>query len=113
MEIGFIAMAITLVDVIVFLPLTMVGGIISNMLGQYSMVIVIATLMSLFVSFTLTPLLASRLGKIEHPTGKTLFGKTLQAFEKGQTKLPNSERKIVANELTSKRWILVVNLCVY
>ena len=105
-EIGFTAMAITLVDVIVFLPLTMVGGIISNMLGQYSMVIVIATLMSLFVSFTLTPLLASRLAKIEHPTGKTLFGKILQAFEKGLTKLTNSYGKMLASGLTKKRWIL-------
>ncbi|MHB1104750.1 MAG: efflux RND transporter permease subunit [Lutibacter sp.] len=105
-EIGFTAMAITFVDVIVFLPLTMVGGIISNMLGQYSMVIVIATLMSLFVSFTLTPLLASRLAKIEHPNSKTLFGKILQVFEKGLTKLTNSYGKILASGLTKKRWIL-------
>ena len=105
-EIGFTAMAITFVDVIVFLPLTMVGGIISNMLGQYSMVIVIATLMSLFVSFTLTPLLASRLAKVQHPNLNTFFGKILNAFEMWLTRLTNSYGRMLARGLTKKRWIL-------
>jgi HAE1 family hydrophobic/amphiphilic exporter-1 len=64
-EIGFTAIAITLVDVVVFLPLSMSGGLIGNILREFSLVVVFSTLMSLFVSFTLTPLLASRWGKIE------------------------------------------------
>ncbi len=60
-EIGFTAVAITLVDVVVFLPLALTNaGIISAILGQFSWVIVISTLISLSVSFTITPLLASR-----------------------------------------------------
>ena len=82
-EIGFTAVAITLVDVVVFLPLTFVGGIISNILSQFSVVIVLATLMSLFVSFTLTPLLASRMAKIEKLNPNKYFGKFLLWFEKG------------------------------
>ena len=82
-EIGFTALAITLVDVVVFLPLTFVGGMISNLLSQFSIVIVLATLMSLFVSFTLTPLLASRLAKAEKLNPKKYFGKFLLWFEKG------------------------------
>ncbi|MFM7022370.1 MAG: efflux RND transporter permease subunit [Flavobacteriales bacterium] len=82
-EIGFTAIAITLVDVVVFLPLTFVGGIISNILSQFSMVIVLSTLMSLFVSFTLTPLLASRLAKVEKLNPKRYFGRFLLWFEKG------------------------------
>lgn len=105
-EIGFTALAITLVDVIVFLPLTMVGGIISNMLGQYSMVIVVATLMSLFVSFTLTPLLASKWAKVEHPDTSSLFGKILTAFEGWVTRLTNLYGRILAKALTRKRWVL-------
>ncbi|MBI3239390.1 MAG: efflux RND transporter permease subunit, partial [Flavobacteriia bacterium] len=81
-EIGFTAMGITLVDVVVFLPLTMVGGLISNLLSQFSIVIVISTLMSLFVSFTLTPLLASRMAKVEKINPKLLTGKIVIAFEK-------------------------------
>lgn len=105
-EIGFTAVAITLVDVIVFLPLTMVGGIISNMLGQYSMVIVIATLMSLFVSFTLTPLLASRWAKVQHLDTKKIFGKILLAFENRLTRLTNFYGRMLAKALAKKRWVL-------
>ncbi|MDP2036639.1 MAG: efflux RND transporter permease subunit, partial [Ignavibacteria bacterium] len=70
-EIGFAALAITLVDVSVFLPLALVGGLVGNILRQFAVVVVISTLMSLFVSFTLTPLLASRFGKLERLTNAT------------------------------------------
>ncbi len=60
-EIGFTALAITFVDVVVFLPLAMTNaGVISAILTQFSWVIVISTLSSLMVSFTVTPLLSSR-----------------------------------------------------
>jgi HAE1 family hydrophobic/amphiphilic exporter-1 len=57
-EIGFTALSITLVDVVVFLPLSLAGGMIGAILREFSLVVVISTLMSLFVSFTITPLLA-------------------------------------------------------
>lgn len=81
-EIGFAALAITFVDVSVFLPLALVGGIVGNILRQFSIVIVISTLMSLFVSFTLTPLLASRFGKLERLTKATILGRFALWFEK-------------------------------
>lgn len=80
-EIGFAALAITFVDVSVFLPLALVGGIVGNILRQFSAVVVVSTLISLFVSFTLTPLLASRFGKLERLTKNTLLGKFAIWFE--------------------------------
>jgi HAE1 family hydrophobic/amphiphilic exporter-1 len=74
-EISFTAVAITLVDVVVFLPLSLVGGMIGNMLREFSLVIVFSTLMSLFVSFTVTPLLASRFGRIQQLTRETFMGR--------------------------------------
>lgn len=65
-EIGFTAVAITLVDVVVFLPLGFVGGMIGNIVKEYPLVVVLSTLMSLFVAFTLTPMLASRWAKLPH-----------------------------------------------
>ena len=62
-EIGFTALAITFVDVVVFTPVVFVQGTISDILQQFSIVVVISTLMSLFVCFTLTPWLASRFAK--------------------------------------------------
>ena len=81
-EIGFAALAITFVDVAVFLPLTLVGGIVGNILREFSAVVVISTLMSLFVSFTVTPLLASRFAQLERLTSRTLLGKFAIWFEK-------------------------------
>jgi len=80
-EIGFTAVAITFVDIVVFVPMSLVSGMVGNMLREFSLVIVFSTLMSLIVSFTLTPLLASRFSKVEHVTGKTIMGKFALAFE--------------------------------
>jgi HAE1 family hydrophobic/amphiphilic exporter-1 len=57
-EIGSAAIVITLVDVVVFLPLAFLPGITGRFLSEFGVVVVIATLTSLFVSFTVTPALA-------------------------------------------------------
>jgi HAE1 family hydrophobic/amphiphilic exporter-1 len=80
-EIGFAALAITLVDVAVFLPLSLVSGIVGNIMREFALVVVTSTLLSLVVSFTLTPLLASRFARIEQLSRNTLFGRIAIAFE--------------------------------
>jgi HAE1 family hydrophobic/amphiphilic exporter-1 len=82
MTIGFAALTITLVDVVVFLPLSLVSGLIGDIMRQFSLVVVISTLMSLFVSFTLTPMLASRFSRLEHLTKNTLMGRFALWFER-------------------------------
>jgi HAE1 family hydrophobic/amphiphilic exporter-1 len=57
-EIGNAAVVITLVDVVVFLPLVFVGGQVGKQLNEFAIVITVATLTSLFVSFTVTPTFA-------------------------------------------------------
>ncbi|MCU7491092.1 MAG: efflux RND transporter permease subunit [Ignavibacteria bacterium] len=80
-EIGFTAVAITMVDVVVFVPMALISGMIGNIIREFSLVVVFSTLMSLFVSFTITPLLASRFSKIERLTRGTLMGKIALGFE--------------------------------
>ncbi len=80
-EIGFTALSITLVDVVVFLPLSLISGIVGNILREFSIVMVLSTLVSLFVSFTLTPLLASRFSTVEKLTGKNVLEKFAIGFE--------------------------------
>jgi hydrophobic/amphiphilic exporter-1 (mainly G- bacteria), HAE1 family len=75
MEIGFTAISITLVDVVVFLPIILSQGLVADLLRQFSVVIVTSTLISLFVSFTLVPLLASRFAKLEQLKNSGLLGK--------------------------------------
>ncbi len=57
-EIGTAAVVITLVDVVIFLPVAFLGGPVGKQLSEFGIVVSVATLTSLFVSFTVTPALA-------------------------------------------------------
>lgn len=59
-EIGGAAVAITLVDVVVFLPIAFLSGIVGKYMVEFGVVVTVATIFSLLVSFTLTPMLAAR-----------------------------------------------------
>ncbi len=59
-EIGLAAIAITLTDVVVFVPIAFMGGIVGQFFRQFGLTVATVTLFSLLVSFTLTPMLASR-----------------------------------------------------
>lgn len=88
-EIGFSAIAITMVDVVVFGPLCLIQNSIGSILRAYSSTIVVATLLSLFVCYTLTPWLASRFGKLSILNPRKLTDKPLIVFEKLVTGLTN------------------------
>lgn len=81
MEIGFSALSITLVDVVVFVPILFLQVFVADMLKQFSVVVITSTLSSLLVCFTLTPWLASRLGKKEDLQPTNFFNRFLIWFE--------------------------------
>lgn len=65
-EIGLAAIVITLVDVVVFLPISFLPGSVGLFLREFGLVVTVATLTSLFVSFTITPTLAGRWALLSH-----------------------------------------------
>lgn len=81
MEIGFSALSITLVDVVVFLPILFLQVFVADMLKQFSVVVITSTLTSLLVGFTLTPWLASRIGKKEDLQPTNIMNRFLLWFE--------------------------------
>lgn len=89
MQIGMAAIAMTLCDVVVFLPIAFMQSATGQLFRQFGLTIVFATLMSLVVSFTLTPMMASKLYAkgLEEPKGKVwdFFDKlernTIQRYE--------------------------------
>jgi len=85
-EIGGTVTAITIVIIVVFLPIALSSGLVSNIISQFCVTVVIATALSLLSSFTLIPWLSSRFGKLEHLTGKNLFEKVILGFERGLDK---------------------------
>ncbi len=99
-EIGFAALSITMVDVVVFLPLSLVSGIVGQIMRQYALVVVGSTLTSLFVSFTITPTLASRFAKLERMSDRTLLGRFALAFERYYHRLSDFYQNLL-------RWALV------
>ncbi|MCW8163914.1 efflux RND transporter permease subunit [Verminephrobacter aporrectodeae subsp. tuberculatae] len=58
-EIGLAVLATTLSIVAVFLPIGFMGGIIGKFFHEFGITIVVAVLLSMFVSFTLDPMLSS------------------------------------------------------
>ncbi|MEE9904766.1 MAG: efflux RND transporter permease subunit [Chlorobium sp.] len=86
-EIGFTALSITLVDVVVFLPLSLVSGIVGNILREFAIVMVLSTMVSLFVSFTVTPLLASRFSRVGHLQPVNAFSRFAVGFERNFQRL--------------------------
>ena len=58
-EIGLAVMATTFTIVAVFIPVAFMGGIIGKFFFQFGVTVTVAVLVSLFVSFTLDPMLSS------------------------------------------------------
>ncbi|MCD8540763.1 MAG: efflux RND transporter permease subunit, partial [Leadbetterella sp.] len=80
-EIGFTVVSITLVIVVVFLPIALSTGMVSDILREFCLVVVISVLLSLLTSFTIVPLLTSRFGKLEHISGSNFFSRFILWFE--------------------------------
>ena len=59
-EIGLAVMATTFTIVAVFIPVAFMSGIVGRFFYQFGITIAVSVLVSLFVAFTLTPMLASR-----------------------------------------------------
>ncbi len=81
-EIGFTVVSITLVIVVVFLPIAVSTGMVSDILREFCVVVMISTLLSLVASFSIVPLLTSRFGKLERVSGDNIFGRFILGFEK-------------------------------
>ena len=112
-EIGFAALAITLVDVVVFLPLAMTTGLIGNIIRQFAVVVVVSTILSLFVSFTITPMLASRFAKIERLTKNTLLGRFALAFESIYERFSGHYMNLLKWSLANKGKIFLLTVVLF
>ena len=112
-EIGLAVLATTLSIVAVFLPIGFMEGIIGKFFHEFGITIVAAVLISMFVSFTLDPMLSSiwhdpsveRRGLHHAPV--TFYDKTIGRvtgwFDQGTERLAEGYQKILAWSLVHKR----------
>jgi HAE1 family hydrophobic/amphiphilic exporter-1 len=105
-EIGLAAIAITMADVVVFLPIAFMGGIVGQFFKPMALTYVFAVLASMFVSFTVTPMLAARWYKagedMEHPKG--WFARS---FERGFGRLERFYGRVLEWSL-NHRWFVFI-----
>ena len=105
-EIGLAAIAITLADVVVFLPIGFMGGIVGQFFRPLALSFAACVVVSLFVSFVVTPMLASRWYRkgedVEHPTGGFA-----NWFERNFGRLENFYRRVLEWAL-NHRWFVFI-----
>jgi HAE1 family hydrophobic/amphiphilic exporter-1 len=112
-EIGGTVTSITLVIVVVFLPIAMSSGLVSNIITQFCVTVIISTLLSLLASFTIIPWLSSRFGKLEHIEGKNAFGRIILGFENYLTRFINWISGLLTWSLDHYKTTLAIVLFVF
>ena len=122
-EIGLAVLATTLSIVAVFLPIGFMQGIIGKFFHEFGITIVAAVLISMFVSFTLDPMMSSiwhdpaidRHGKEFVPTNwydKTI-GRVTHWFEKATDRLSDTYQNILRWSLRFKKTTLLIALATF
>src|SRR5499425_1250138 len=90
-EIGFTIVSISISLVAVLIPLLLMGGIIGRLFREFAVVLAMTIFVSMLVSLTLTPMMASRFLRSHHETkhgrfyqwSERLFDRMLHAYERG------------------------------
>ena len=90
-EIGFTIVSISVSLVAVLIPLLLMGGVIGRLFREFAVTLAMAIFVSLVVSLTLTPMMASRFlrahGETRHGRlyqwSERAFDRMLQAYERG------------------------------
>ncbi len=87
-EIGFTIVSISISLVAVLIPLLLMGGIIGRLFREFAVVLAMAIFVSLIVSLTLTPMMASRFLKAhEHDQKHGRFYQLSERFFEGMLRL--------------------------
>ena len=112
-EIFLAVLASTFTIVAVFVPVAFMGGIIGKFFFQFGITIAWAIMVSLFVSFTLTPMLAAWWGNREPhedatPRTKGLLGRTLVEFNAFFDRLARFYRLLISWALDYRKTVLMV-----
>jgi HAE1 family hydrophobic/amphiphilic exporter-1 len=108
-EIGLAAITITLVDVVVYVPLaTMTSGLPGQFIAPFAVVITSATLASLIVSFTLTPLQAKLyLRRHEGKFGNSPLARFGRWWDRGFDTLERWYEHLLSFTLP-RRWLVIL-----
>ena len=108
-EIGFTIVSMTISLVAVFIPVLFMGGILGRLLHEFAVVIMVAVLISGFVSLTLTPMMCSRILK---PHAAQRHGYLYMQSERAFDALRNAYAATLRWTLAHQRFTMVVFLAI-
>ena len=103
-EIGLAVLATTLAIVAVFVPVAFMEGMIGQFFFEFGLTVAFAVLLSLFVSFTLTPMLSSRFLAAHHGAPRGLSA----VIERGLVGLESGYRRVVRWALRRRAITMIV-----
>jgi HAE1 family hydrophobic/amphiphilic exporter-1 len=108
-EIGLAVLATTLSIVAVFVPVAFMKGIIGRFFFQFGMTVAFAVLVSLFVSFTLDPMLSSRWvdPDVERTGRRHLVARVLDRFNGWFDRAADRYQALVGWALDHRKTVLV------
>lgn len=112
-EIGLAVMATTLAIVAIFLPVAFMKGLVGRFFVQFALTVVFAVLVSLFVSFTLTPMMASRYIRIQNTEDRkqkteNRRQKFSNSFENIYKKIEYFYRELLKIALNNRAKVLII-----
>jgi HAE1 family hydrophobic/amphiphilic exporter-1 len=107
-EIGLAVLATSMSIIAVFVPVAFMKGIIGRFFFQFGMTVAFAVLVSLFVSFTLDPMLSSRWHDpdIERKGRRSWWHRPLDAFNDGFEKLADWYKGVIGFALDHRALIV-------
>jgi HAE1 family hydrophobic/amphiphilic exporter-1 len=107
-EIGLAVLATTFSIVAVFVPVAFMKGIVGRFFFQFGITVAFAVLVSLFVSFTLDPMLSSRWidPDIERKGKRHLVARILDRFNGGFDRTADRYRSVIAWALCHRKTML-------
>lgn len=118
-EIGPAVIATTIAIVVIFLPVAFMTGIIGRFFMQFSLTVVFAVLVSLLVSLTVTPMMASFLIRpreksvSESETSSGIMARMGNRLERGYKKIEEFYRPILAFSLDHRKAVLIGALILF
>src|SRR5882724_363319 len=104
-EIGFTIVSISISLVAVLIPLLLMGGIIGRLFREFAVVLAMTIFVSMIVSLTLTPMMASRFLRSHH---ETQHGKLYQMSERGFDAMLRGYEYVLDLALSWKRVTMVI-----
>ena len=107
-EIGLAVMATTFAICAVFVPVAFMGGIVGKFFNPFGVTVVVAVLVSLFVSFTLDPMLSSVWKDPPSSRLKRVWGLShaIRATDAGMEVLHRLYERVIRWVFSGRRWRL-------